>query len=693
MTARGTPWRPVPAAEPAWDPRGNPFSPRFEDVYFNRDDGVAESRHTFLQASQLAQRWSRWAQPHFTIGELGFGTGLNFLLSWQLWRAQPAPRPDLHYLSIDKHPLHRDDLATALQRWPELTPLAQELLDVYPGLLPGQHRVLLDAGRVRLDLHWQSADTALAGLAALGEPLIDAWYLDGFAPTRNPDMWSENVLATTATLSRSNASVATFSSAGQVRRALQNAGFVVEKTPGYGRKRECLRGRLSQRPATAHSEHSPVAARGAGAKTAPAENATTPWDRPARKLQRPQHVLIVGAGLAGCTTAAALARRGIAVTVLDQGGVATAASGNAQGILYTRVAQHHSPQTDFGVTSYTLACAWYRQLFTQQVLRAARDGALCGCFQVANNESVPPAEFRQSMEQAADYAQWLPVEAAAERLGVTPGGAGWWLPGSGWIYPAALCRALLASTADNAIEVITHCGPLRLERQRERWRAVSATGVVAAGDAAIIAAGTGTSELTQCQWLPLQAVRGQTTTLPLEPPFNTLRAALCQEGYIAPADTQNQLSIGATFATDDTDIELRARDHRQNLAQLTRAIPGWQSAIGQLNPTALKGRVGFRCASPDRLPILGRIPDLTAFTRDYAALRRDAKRVIPTRGSYLPGLYVNTAHGSRGLTSTPLAAELLASMLCHEPLPLPREQVRALAPARFIIRALARNQL
>jgi tRNA 5-methylaminomethyl-2-thiouridine biosynthesis bifunctional protein len=198
--------------------------------------------------------------------------------------------------------------------------------------------------------------------------------------------------------------------------------------------------------------------------------------------------------------------------------------------------------------------------------------------------------------------------------------------------------------------------------------------------------------MPQLQWLPLQAIRGQITHLPATHPFSGLRAALCHHGYIAPA-REGSYSVGATFDSSGNDPALHAGDHRENLARLADAVPVWRQALESLDPAALEGRVGFRCASPDYLPVVGPAPDLAPFLEDFAPLRRNGKKTVATPGRFLPGLYVSTAHGSRGLTSTPIAAELLASMICSEPLPCSRALCRALAPARFIIRDLTCNRI
>ena len=244
MKRYNTPWQPVVAGAVEWTDEGAPRSIRFDDVYYSRDNGLAESEFVFLQGNQLPCRWQNWNSRRFCIAETGFGTGLNFLLTWQAWRAAEQPRPELHYLSIEKYPLSTQNIAKALAAWPQLRPLAEQLLAQYPGLVPGQHRLLLEQGKVTLDLWWEDVADALPDLASQRRPFVDAWYLDGFAPARNEAMWHGDVLDAVAALSRPNASFATFTAAGHVRRHLTKAGFSVEKVAGYGSKRECLRGRM-----------------------------------------------------------------------------------------------------------------------------------------------------------------------------------------------------------------------------------------------------------------------------------------------------------------------------------------------------------------------------------------------------------------------------------------------------------------
>jgi tRNA 5-methylaminomethyl-2-thiouridine biosynthesis bifunctional protein len=208
---------------------GVPFSERFDDVYFSAAGGLEETRHTFLLGNGLPQRW-RYAE-HFTIVEAGFGTGLNFLATWQAWSESARAGARLHYVSVEKHPLSPVDLGRIWASWPELATLARELIGVYPPPVPGFHRLHVDGGRVALTLLFGDATAMLERL----DTRADAFFLDGFAPARNPDMWTDALFAELRRVAATGATLATYSVAGGVRRGLTNAGFRVEKRAGYGR--------------------------------------------------------------------------------------------------------------------------------------------------------------------------------------------------------------------------------------------------------------------------------------------------------------------------------------------------------------------------------------------------------------------------------------------------------------------------
>ena len=450
------PWVAAEAARVGWTDEGTPVSDRFDDIYYSREDGLGESRHVFLQGNGLPARWAAYPGDHFTIAETGFGTGLNFLLSWQAWRESPPSRPRLHFISLEKYPLRRDDLARALAAWPSLAPLARQLLADYPGLAPGQHRLVLENGAVTLDLWWEDAADALPDLASRAQPWVDAWYLDGFAPARNESMWCPEHFLAMARLSREGASFATFTAAGAVRRGLAAAGFRVEKAPGYGRKRECLRGELQHRP------------------EAPPPS-ITPWDLPSGIQQTPSRAMVVGAGLAGCHVARALAERGLHVEVLEAGAVAGEGSGNEQGILFTRLSRRHSALTDFALQSFCFASHRYRHLFDRELLQPGVDGDLCGSFQqLADREEL--AAMEAALTGVPDLARVVDAGEANSLLGIQQPRGGYWFPRSGWLHPPAVCRALLDHPQ---IELREDCGSLALQRVTSGWTASAGDRVLA----------------------------------------------------------------------------------------------------------------------------------------------------------------------------------------------------------------------
>ena len=233
----------IEPAELTWDDRGEPRNTRFDDKYFSTDDGLDEVRYLFITNNGLPERWR--GRQRFTIGETGFGTGLNFLATWALWRERAEPGATLHFISVERYPLSRDDLERAHRRWPELEPSASELRKQWPALTPGEHRLELDGGRVALTL---LLGVAVECYGALERPDdgVEAWYLDGFGPSANPAMWSEPLFRELARLSAPGATLGTFTIAGFVRRGLEAAGFRVSKIPGHGRKKQMLHGTLIQ---------------------------------------------------------------------------------------------------------------------------------------------------------------------------------------------------------------------------------------------------------------------------------------------------------------------------------------------------------------------------------------------------------------------------------------------------------------
>ncbi|RKR06740.1 tRNA 5-methylaminomethyl-2-thiouridine biosynthesis bifunctional protein [Kushneria sinocarnis] len=645
-----------------------PFDIDFEDVYFSREGGREETHHVFIHHNALAERFARWSgERPFVIGETGFGSGLNVLSAYHCFLAHAPPEARLHVVSVEKHPFTAEALHQALSVWPSLGEAVDSLLRQWPAPVRGVHRLMLDE-RVTLDLHFGEALEMLATL----DGRVDAWFLDGFAPGRNPDMWQPVLFEALAAASRPGATLATFTCAGEVRRGLAAAGFACRKVPGFGRKREML---------TAHLAPTP----GHDAPVEPAR-ATTPWFQPPPPARAEAPIAVIGAGLAGTTVAHALARRGRRVTVFDPQPAGQGASGNRQGALYIRVAAETNVQSRFYLAALQYATRFLERLDPHHTLWQP-----CGLLQLAG--SAREDERQRRCIDAFNLPDTLLERVDRSRAEALAGvsladsvRSALYYPAAGWAAPGELCRTLMTTPGiqqrHNRVTALTPGGA--------GWQLALDDGATAEYDQVVLACADRLDEFISPEWLPIQHIRGQVSEFTLErnAPVATPRCVVCADGYTPPPHHGIQ-SIGASFAPHDREMAPREADHGHNLARLAAALP---ELARQLQPLAPRARVGIRCATPDKSPWIGPIPDGERWQHDYALLRHDATRVPAIPGAYLPGLWTSAGHGSRGLVSAPLAAELLASRLCDEPMPLERGLVDHVHPGRRLIRDLIRNR-
>ncbi|MHA6493795.1 bifunctional tRNA (5-methylaminomethyl-2-thiouridine)(34)-methyltransferase MnmD/FAD-dependent 5-carboxymethylaminomethyl-2-thiouridine(34) oxidoreductase MnmC [Pseudomonas borbori] len=642
-----------------WDAQGQPISRRFGDVYFSNEDGLEETRYVFLANNDLPSRFAQLgAGEHLVIGETGFGSGLNFLCAWQLFDQQAPQGARLHFVSVEKYPLSHADLQRALALWPELAPYAQALLQQYVAVHPGFQRLLFDNGRIVLTLLIGDVLELLPQLDAR----IDAWFLDGFAPAKNPEMWTPELFAELARLSGPGTSLGTFTSAGEVRRALKQAGFKVKRVPGLGKKWHVLKGQFL------------------GTASSPAK----PWF--ARPLQPPgeRHALVIGAGLAGCATAASLAARGWRVTVLERHhGVAQEASGNPQGVLYLKLSAHGTALSRLIVGGF----GHTRRLLEH--LQRGQDWDACGVLQLAFDDKEAQRQAQLAEAFPDDLLARVDEQAAEALAGVSLPAGGLFYPQAGWVHPPALCQWL--SQHPN-IEVRVHQDALQLRRGEHGWQAYNGELLLASAPVVILAGAADIKQFPHSSELPLKRIRGQITRLAATPASAGLRTVVCAEGYVAPARL-GEHTLGASFDFNSDDLTPSAADHADNLGLLSAISSDLAERLGgaALDPSQLAGRAAFRCTSPDYLPIVGPLADRQAFLDAYAVLGKDARQVPSTDCPWLEGLYINSGHGSRGLITAPLSGELIAAWLNDEPLPLPREVADACHPNRFALRQLIRG--
>ncbi|EJM92783.1 tRNA U-34 5-methylaminomethyl-2-thiouridine biosynthesis protein MnmC-containing protein [Pseudomonas sp. GM74] len=655
----------LPHAQLDWDDQGRPYSRVFDDVYFSDQSGLDETRYVFIEQNRLAERFAALPDGgRLVIGETGFGTGLNFLCAWQVFEQHAAAGARLHFVSVEKYPLSHDDLQRALALWPELKVFADQLLEQYVAIHQGFQRLTLDHGRVTLTLLIGDALEQLPQLDAR----IDAWFLDGFAPAKNPDMWTAELFAELARLAAPGASISTFTSTGWVRRLLNAAGFKMKRTPGIGHKWEILRGEFLGWP-----------------QDVPVPAPDKPWfARPAPPSDE-RRALVIGAGLAGCASAASLAARGWQVTLLERhDAIAQEASGNPQGVLYLKLSAHGTALSQMIVSGF----GYTRRLLEH--LQRGRDWDDCGVLQLAFNAKEAERQAQLAAAFPADLLHLLnqPEAQAVAGIGLAHGGL--FYPEGGWVHPPALCQW---QAAHPQIQLLTHHDALQLRKIEGQWQAWDGERLLAEAPVVVLAGAAEIQRFPESAELPLKRIRGQITRLAQTPQSQALSTVVCAEGYVAPARL-GEHTLGASFDFKSDDLTPTTAEHLGNMAMLEEISHDLVERLqaDKLAPESLRGRAAFRCTSPDYLPIVGPLADTQAFTQAYAALGKDARQVPDVECPWLDGLYINSGHGSRGLITAPLSGELLAAWLDNEPLPLPRSVAEACHPNRFALRRLIRGK-
>lgn len=645
----------IQAAQIIWRD-GLPYSTIFNDIYFSCDNGLAEKKYVFLEANLLASRFLELkSDSSFTIAETGFGAGLNFLATWQLWNnTAKADNTWLHFVSTEKHPLIPEDLAQALALWPELQDYAYLLLQQYPPLTAGWHRLIFAEHRITLTLVFGEANTLLPDVVAE----VDAWFLDGFAPDKNPDFWQIDLLAHVAKLSKTGTTLSTYSAAGSVKRALEAVGFSVIKQKGFGRKRDMI-------TATLHTH-----------KTLQAN-----WQDAAPSVSSSKKALIIGAGIAGISCARALALRGWQVTVIEQASHAmSAASGNPAAIIYPKLAPPHLSAWHFQQQAYlwllnTLKNTEFNQVWQQTGLLWLLAGNQQREAEKLNNHPWPSSLVHKVNAQQATQLAGLTIDT--ECL---------YFPQAGYLQPRALADIWLNHPN---IHCIYNTSIVDLTKQGQEWLAFDAQhNIIAHAPVVIIANALAAQKLSVSQDLPLTAVRGQIGQFESTKTLSSLKSVLCYGGYLTPA-YNNKHCIGASFWPKNTNTDITEADHVHNQQLAQHFLPQLAADLPPIS--TWQGRAALRAQTTDYLPLVGALPIYQNFCQDYAAFKHGKQ--VHQSPVYHEGLYVSLGHGSKGFCYAPLAAEVIAAQLNNEPLPIAKQVLHALNPARFWVKQIKRGTI
>jgi len=666
---------------------GTPFSSNFDDIYHSEAGGIGQAEYVFVKGNDLPRRWA--GRSLFSILETGFGLGINFLVTWAHWRRDPHACSRLHFVSIEKHPFSRQDLrryfvslsqthtatygthpestssgmSQLVQLRDELAPLTQALCEQWPELVPGMHRLEFEGGQVVLTLIFGDAIQVFPTLTMRA----DAFYLDGFSPSKNPELWSSAIFKGMTRVAAPGASLATYTIAASVKHGLTDAGFVVDRSSGYTSKRDMLIGRFI--PRFRVRRHEPPA----------------PFEKKFPDSTR--HVIVIGAGLAGCAIVAAMAERGWQVTLLErQSGPAMEASGNPAGVFHPIITRDDSFAARLSRSGFLQALRSWSKLLAHGLQFNLHDDGLFVAAQSDEEFSAMETAYAE-LKLPLTYARLLTPQAASALIGVTPLFGGWYFPQGGWIDPAALCRAQL-NAAGPKLKACFEMSADQLERRDDVWHVLNRHHQsIAHAPVVIVANSHDAGRLTGLRHLPISPIRGQLTLLPYSPEdahLLPLKQPLIADGYVLPLPNQ-QLMTGASYDFDDSDPMLRRDSQIENLRRLHTLLPQSDAIYAHTADTLpLAGRTGFRCVTSDRMPMIGQ------FANEAQALAR-AGELSGAHFADLPrqdGLYCAFAYGSRGLVWASLAAEILVSQIEGEPLPIDRKLADGVDPARFLLRFL-----
>lgn len=535
-----------PEAVLDWSRPGTPASDQFGDIYFSVEGGIDETRAVYLSACGLPERWQNPYRNTFTIAELGFGTGLNFLATWQLWLQSEKGCERLHFVSIEKYPLSKAQLIKALENWPELAHLSAQLIDAWPGRVRGYHR--LHFGDVTLTLIHDDVAVALNSI----KMQADAWYLDGFSPARNPDMWAPTVLSRIGELSADGAMIGTFTAAGAVREGLTAAGFDAQKVTGFGRKRHRIEAIMRKAPA---------------------------------QTQQPVNPIIIGAGIAGASLVRSFMMRGITPTVIDAGD-GSAASGNAAAIVKPRLDRQDKDDSRFFLSSYLYA------------LRAFAD--------TDGIRSKSVFEAAKTDDQAARFYDLvglgsLPKEHLVWEDNGPYGTSGLYFPNALIIDPPKVCASFLTGAALLKAQVSD------IKKKDGLWQVLDSQGnVIAAGTHVVFAVGAGVRELPRFSGADLRFNRGQLTWVESDEAIG-LDGALTYGGYAIACEDAVLLgathdSIDAALTPDDIYTPRMVDDHEN--------IDGFEVISGvSLEQMDKLSRVSVRVNTAQTWPVIFQIED------------------------------------------------------------------------------------
>ena len=644
-----------------------PVSDKFDDVYFSNQDGLAETHYVFLEGNQLWERWVNYQEAYFVIAETGFGTGLNFFAVTSLFREFRQKYPDsplkhLYFISFEKYPLPLDTLQQAHLAYPQFSHLAQHLQQHWLNPIQGCYRFHFD--ETTLDLWFGDVAENLPQLGDYMNSKIDAWFLDGFAPSKNPDMWNEQLYQQMFRFTKPQGTFATFTAASAVRKGLENAGFDITKRKGFGKKRECLSGQKTQEKPTALS---------------------APWFHSQPANLNKQDIAIIGGGIASLCTAISLVKRGAKITIYcEDEQTALNASGNKQGAFYPQLSDDNERNIRFYIHAFA-----YGHQFLQWAIqhKIEFEHEFCGVALCAYNEKAESKLDKiAKLNLPSDLYQSLSQTELSEKVGLPLPFWGSFIPQGAWLAPRQLVQHAFAFLEKQGVQIKTSQKVTALSQTENGWQITTAENKTFNHEVVVLANGHKLTDFEQTQKLPLYPVRGQVSQIPTSENLLKLKTVLCYDGYLTPVDqAKTSHCIGASHVRDNATREFSLTEQQENQQKIQQNIPeDWTKEVDTSGNLA---RIGVRCSVRDLTPMMGAVPHFSAQQTQYQNLFNLCRRKQPIeQAANYPNLYLIGALGSRGLTSAPFLGETLASLIYGEPLPMSEDLIHNLMPNRSWVR-------
>ena len=597
-----------------------PISKQFGDVYFSKDNGLLETRHVFLNGNDLTERLSQLHDyQYFCVGETGFGTGLNILTLWQLWQqVRLDNHSHLHVVSVEKFPLNKADLIRALNVWTELKPLAEKLIQQYPLPIAGCHRLSFPEERFSIDLWLGDAQDIFPTIPKT--QTVNAWFLDGFAPSCNPDMWQANVLDHMVRLSDFGTTFASFSVAGVLKRGLKQHGIQISRPRGFGHKREMLKAIWLDTSQT---------------ETQSQDSETTIAAPPKSETSKQRKIAIIGAGIAGLSSAWAFAQRGHQVTIYEQNEPLSGASGNPLALLNPKLCPIEQAHEHLMTLSWQHALNFYprfkafRPIQVQQIALKNAD-ELSGLVE----------QYPENVLTANTTLECFP-ETEFPSLTLHQAGA---------VSPHQL-RDEILQHANIRIEKVKISRLESTDSQVTLWQDQQ---IIAITDHAIVCCAKQSAELFE-NYPVLKPIRGQVSWVENSQRPLALDQAYSYGGYCMQLDTA-QLILGASFYPNRDDAEVLTEDHVHNYELIHNVFPKYAQGLPSVD--TWQGRASVRAQSLDYLPLVGKIQNLGQ-------------------------IYTFAGLGSKGFLFAPLCSEILAALILGELCPVPQSLLDKLNPQRF----------